>query len=101
MTKDDKRRLEELERRVKELEARPQAQPYYYPVPYPYMPAPTYPAYPQYPSPWWTGPVWCAPGFVITSTDIWSNAQTVSTGVAATTGSVSYAESVPYTLTAN
>lgn len=51
MTKDEKRRLEELERKVKELEARPPQIAYPYYVPYPVytptlVPQPYYPTYP-------------------------------------------------------
>jgi len=45
-----KKQIEELERRVKELEARPIVyQPIYYPVPQPYYVPPPVPYYPQ---PW-------------------------------------------------
>src|SRR5260221_484887 len=55
--KTDKQRIEELERRVKELEARP---PVWMPVPY-YVPQP-YPVYPIYPAsvpnPWYVPVPW-------------------------------------------
>ena len=57
MTKDEKRRLEELERRVKELESRPPqiAAPYPYYVPYPvYPPNFAKPYYPTYPYRIWS-----------------------------------------------
>jgi hypothetical protein len=57
MTNDELlKRIEELEQRVRSLEARP----VYVPMPYPISPAPVYPTYPQ--NPWWSYPiVTCGP----------------------------------------
>jgi len=69
--KTDKQRIEELERRVKELEMRPpiyMPMPYPVPQPYPVYPAPYQPPYyvPYMPHPTWVGtPAWGAAGTAI------------------------------------
>lgn len=56
-------RIEELEKRVRELEARPTYHPPVY-VPYPVYPAPVLPVvpYPWHPVPYWPQPTWVGGG---------------------------------------
>ena len=63
-------RVEELERRLRDLEARPVYVPY---NPVPYYPVPSYPAYP------W-GPIWAGdyPGTCTTSGSIASTSTTIT-----------------------
>jgi hypothetical protein len=51
-TKDLLKRIEALEQRIRDLEARPVLQPIYVPAPYPAYPAPVYPPF----QPWYVQP---------------------------------------------